>query len=126
MPVYNPIRRISPSDALGESCFDELRELGSNGALPNLVRMPPHLLDPNPSPSAPLATTPSVPPPHELNSITGAHGWPAQDPRYWHGSGNKMFGDLSGLDKKGNKQSGIIVNLLEIGIEKVVLLNPTI
>ncbi|KAA0199062.1 Glycogen synthase kinase 3 [Fasciolopsis buskii] len=104
MLVYNPTLRISPSDALGEPCFDELRELGSNGMLPNRVRMPPHLFDPDPPPSTTAKA--SAPPTHELNANPGGHCWPIQDARHWHGSGSKKSNDLSGPDKKGNKQPG--------------------
>ncbi|TPP58177.1 Glycogen synthase kinase-3 alpha [Fasciola gigantica] len=102
MLVYNPTLRISPSDALGEPCFNELRELGSTGMLPNRVRMPPHLFDPDPPPSTTTAS--SAPPTHELNTTAGTHVWPAQDARHFHGSGSKKSGDLSGSDKKSNKQ----------------------
>lgn len=97
MLVYNPSHRILPSHALSEPCFDELREIGPNGYLPNRVKMPVGIFDrdpePDPNPSSILdVNTPA--------NLTGF--WPSNS-THRHGS-NKKITELGGMDKKGNRQ----------------------
>ncbi|CAL8068419.1 unnamed protein product [Calicophoron daubneyi] len=101
MLVYNPTLRITPANALLDVCFNELRELGPSGVLPNRVRVPPHLFDPNP----PVSTTISPTSTQELGSAVAPNSLPNQDSRHWHGSsGGKKSGDGSGSDRKNTRQ----------------------
>ncbi|CAH8866331.1 unnamed protein product [Trichobilharzia szidati] len=101
MLVYNPSLRILPSQALSEPCFDELRSIGPHGVLPNRVRMPPRIFDPDPEPNPPTSTPDAATNPSAYNCWLPDH--------HRHGTSNKKsvtsVGDPSASDKKGAKSS---------------------
>ncbi|KER19916.1 hypothetical protein T265_11420 [Opisthorchis viverrini] len=100
MLVYNPTRRISPANALAESCFDELREIGPNGLLPGRVRIPPHLFDPDPPP-IPVAANNSTEIAATSHAPNQPNNWSHTDVRAWQTS-NKKSGDIPSIDRKNS------------------------
>nr|CAH8866700.1 unnamed protein product [Trichobilharzia regenti] len=101
MLVYNPSLRILPSQALSEPCFDELRSIGPHGVLPNRVRMPPRIFEPDPEPNPSTSTSDATNP--------SAYNCWLPDHHHRHGTSNKKsvtsVGDPSASDKKGAKSS---------------------